>query len=279
VDSLHLERYEYKYFVPEELSEPIRRFIRPYTTVDPYAAGTPGHRYTIHNLYLDTPGLDLYHGCVDGDPDRYKLRIRWYDEAAEGPFFFEVKRKVRQVVVKDRAGLSRNDACDILAGGRPALPDGLAAEAAAAFRGRLTLSGAVPTIYSRYTREPYESAFGEYARLTLDRAMAYQPARTLGLREPPKGWTYVDAAWAVGGLRRALVLELKFTHGFPRWMSDLVAEFDLERIGYSKYVSSIRHRLDREHGGVESDRVSALGGGRTQGRPAAATGNALPGIP
>lgn len=278
MDSLHLERYEYKYFVPEDLSDPIRRFIRPYATVDTYAARAPGLRYTIHNLYLDSPGLDLYHGCVDGDPDRYKLRIRWYVEAAEGPFFLEVKRKVRQVVVKDRARLSRDAVRDVLAGGRPALPDGLAAQAAAAFWDRRTLSGAVPTIYSRYTREPYESIFGEYARLTLDRAMAYQPARTVGLPEPPRGWTYVDAAWAVGGFRRALVLELKFTRGFPRWMSDLVAEFDLERIGYSKYVSSIRHRLDREHGGVESDRVSALGRGRSPGRPAA-SGGAVPGLP
>ena len=257
---LHVERYEYKYFVPEDRADAIRSFIRPYAALDRHAARTPERRYVIHNIYLDTPGLDFYQACVSGDADRIKLRIRWYDEKALGPFYLEVKRKIRQVVVKDRAQLSREEFQAFVRGDRVAATEGPAFQAVCLFRDQVSLRGAVPTLLSRYTREAYESLFGDYARLTLDRAMCYQPARSFTLPEEPRAWTYVDAAPATGGVRRALVLELKFTRDFPRWMSDLVAEFDLERCGFSKYVSSILHRLERADGGREVDRLSTIGG-------------------
>jgi hypothetical protein len=278
METLRLERYEYKYFVPEDRADAIRSFIRPYAALDPYAARTRERRYTIHNIYLDTPGLDLYCACVSGDPDRFKLRIRWYDEQALGPFYVEVKRKIRNVVVKDRARVSLEEFRAVVRGDRVSVPEGPSFPALAAVRDQVSLRGVVPTLCARYTREPYESLFGDYARLTLDRAMCYQPARSVDLPEEPRAWTYVDAAPVTGGIRRALVLELKFTRDFPRWMSDLVAEFDLERTGFSKYVSSILHRLDRSHGGMDVDRISTIGG-IVKGRPASAFSVPLPEAP
>lgn len=260
MDTLHFERYEYKYLIPEERAEAVRRFIRPYVELDKHAAVTPNRRYTIHNIYLDTPDLDLYNACVNGAPDRYKLRIRWYDDQAKGPFFFEVKRKVRQVIVKDRARVSLQDFHALIRGEPLSIPEGPSFDNLTGFRARASLVGAAPTVLSRYTREPYESVFGDYARLTLDRAMCFQPARGYELPEDPRAWTYVDAAWATGGVRCATVVELKFTRDFPRWMSDLVAEFDLQRIGYSKYVSSIFRRLDLSHGGMDFDRKAVWSG-------------------
>src|SRR6185436_16569151 len=94
-----------------------------------------------------------------------------------------------------------------------------------------------------------------------DRAMCFQPAQ--GRAEDPRGWTYTDAPWATGGVRQAGVLELKFTREFPRWMADLVAEFELERVGYSKYVSAVHHRLDTAHGGRDFDRRATVWGAST----------------
>jgi hypothetical protein len=126
------------------------------------------------------------------------------------------------------------------------------------FLDRVVRHGMIPCLFSRYTREPYESIFGDYARLTFDRAMCYQRAQ--GRAEDPRAWTYTDAAWETGGMRHAGVLELKFTREFPRWMADLVAEFELERVGYSKYVSAVRDRLDTEHGGRDFDRRATVWG-------------------
>jgi len=258
MDTLHFERYEYKYFFPEERTEAIRRFIRPYVAIDPHAAQAPDRRYTIRNIYLDTPRLDLYTACVNDEVDRFKLRIRWYGEEPKGPFFFEVKRKVRNVIIKDRAKISPADVRALLRGEPLSLPDGPTRDHLMAFLDRVVRHGMVPCIFSRYTREPYESVFGDYARLTFDRAMCYQPAQ--GRAEDPRRWTYTDASWATGGMRQAGVLELKFTREFPRWMSDLVAEFELERVGYSKYVSAVGHRLDTGHGGRDFDRVALVKG-------------------
>jgi len=267
MDTLHFERYEFKYAVPEDRSDAIRRFIRPYVVSDEHAAQKPGLRYTIYNLYLDTRNLDLYNDCVIDAVDRYKLRIRWYDAQASGPFFFEVKRKVRQVIVKDRARVSRDDFRALLRGEPISIPDGPSFDNLTAFRSRVSLRGAEPVLMTRYTREPYESVFGEYARLTLDRAMCFQPARGYDVREDPRAWTYSDASWATVGVRCAAILELKFTRDFPRWMSDLVAEFDLQRIGYSKYVTSIFHRLTTSRGGMDFGRRSAIGGVRATALP------------
>lgn len=276
METLHLERYEYKYAVPDDRTDAVRRFIRPYAALDKYAEKAQDRRYTIHNLYLDTPNLDLYQACINGDLDRCKLRIRWYDDEAEGPFFFEVKRKIRQVIVKDRVRVSRDEFRAILRGEPVSIPGGPSADNLTAFRARVALIGAVPTICSRYTREPYESVFGDYARLTLDRAMCFQPARDYELPEDPRDWTYVDAAWATEGIRCATVLELKFTRDFPRWMSDLVAEFDLQRIGFSKYTASIFRRLDASQGGMDFDRHATIWGGPTGARALSSNRLVLP---
>lgn len=260
MDRLHFERYEFKYLVPEEATGAIRRFIRPYVELDERAAHAPDRRYEVHNLYLDTPNLDLYTTCANDAPDRFKLRIRWYDGEAKGPFFYEVKRKVRQVILKDRARISRPELRAILRGEPLALPDGRSRDNLASFLGRAGYTGAVPTILLRYTREPYESIFGDYARLTLDRAMCFQPARGYDLREDPRAWTYVDAAGETAGVRCAMLIELKFTREFPRWMSDLVAEFNLERIGFSKYMTSIGRSLEFAHGGTDFQRTAAFRG-------------------
>jgi len=259
-DTLHFERYEYKYFVPEERTGAIRAFLRPYTELDEHARFSPDRRYSIYNLYLDTPHLDFYTACVNSEVDRFKLRIRWYDDAANGPFYIEVKRKVRQVIVKDRVRLSRQEFRAVLRGELPALPEGPSRDNLTKFLDCTTSRGAVPTLCSRYTREPYESRFGDYARVTLDRAMCFQPARGYDLPGDPQAWTYVDGAPSMDGVRCAMVLELKFTRDFPRWMSDLVGEFSLERIGYSKYVSAVDRRLEASLGGMDFGRRSVLGG-------------------
>jgi len=218
----------------------------------------PRGRYTIRNIYLDTPRLDLYTACVNDELDRFKLRIRWYGEEPKGPFFFEVKRKIRQVIIKDRAKISASDVRAILRGEPLSLPDGPTRDHLMAFLDRVVRHGMIPCLFSRYTREPYESIFGDYARITFDREMCFQRAQGRG--EDPRAWTYTDASWATGGMSRAGILELKFTREFPRWMADLVTEFELERVGYSKYVSAVHYRLDTQHGGRDFDRRAMVWG-------------------
>lgn len=255
MDRLHFERYEYKYLVPESIIDRVREFVRPYVVPDRHAEGRPGGRYAIHNIYLDTPRLDLFYAGINDAMDRFKLRIRWYDADARGPFFLEVKRKIRRVIVKDRVKVERAELDAILRGEPLSFADGPMEDRLSGFVNRALCTAAAPTILCVYSREPYESVFGDYARVTFDREVRYQDARGYTLPGHPSEWTYVDAAWATRGVRCATIIELKFTNEFPRWMSDLVTTFGLERVGYSKYGSSMLHRLERARGGVDLQRA------------------------
>ncbi len=256
MDTLHFERRELKYVVPENRIPALRRFIAPYTRLDHNGAGLPGNRYTIHNVYLETPRMDFYRACLDESPDRIKLRIRWYDEEANGPLFLEVKHKVREVVVKDRARATRDEALAVLDGKVPAAAATLDRGDWRLFIDRATTMTATPLLYVRYTREAYESIFGEYARVTFDRAICFQEAGHEHLREKPNEWTYVDGASATKGIPRAAIMELKTERGTaPRWMADLVSHFGLRRSGFSKYANSVRCCLestDRLRGSARS---------------------------
>jgi len=52
-------------------------------------------------------------------PYRHKLRIRFYDDRPESPVFLEIKRRITDVIRKERAAISREGVGRLLAGGRP----------------------------------------------------------------------------------------------------------------------------------------------------------------
>ena len=60
----------------------------------------------VRSVYLDDERLDGYRESVDGTANRRKVRLRWYnDDDREGRFFFEVKKRVFDLVHKHRLGL------------------------------------------------------------------------------------------------------------------------------------------------------------------------------
>ena len=73
-------RYEWKYFVPASLLPSIRAMSRPFVRPDRFARTQPGNRYPIVSLYLDGDGYELYRTTVEGHLNRFKLRVRAYDD-------------------------------------------------------------------------------------------------------------------------------------------------------------------------------------------------------
>ncbi|MGB0686064.1 MAG: VTC domain-containing protein, partial [Planctomycetota bacterium] len=116
-------RFECKYLVTEEMATEIRRHVAPFVHPDYFTERSPGNRYPVHSLYLDTPRLELYETTCQGMKNRFKLRIRGYDGKPDSPLFAEVKRKADRVILKRRALISRDDAMALLRGGRVACRD------------------------------------------------------------------------------------------------------------------------------------------------------------
>jgi hypothetical protein len=236
--SMQTSRYELKYIVNETQATTIRDYMRGYLTPDPYTKPEEGNAYSVYSLYCDSPQLALYKSSKMGEKNRFKLRIRFYDDVPEHPVFFEIKRRLGDVVKKERAGVQRDAAQKYLMGHRLKLIDLLSDQdsqkAPAAFNNFSNLFhtiGAMGCVYVCYHREAYVSLDNDNVRVTFDRrieAGRFYHATSL---YPPKHGLSADIP--------GIVLELKFTDRYPLWMRDLVGTMNLWRVPMAKYVACL----------------------------------------
>ena len=186
------------------------------------------------------PALDLFRSTVDGLKNRFKLRIRFYDDDPAHPVFLEIKRRLSEVICKERACV-RREAVNLLLRGirpgasllgvlgrsraRPPRPCRLFTEPAC----KSTLG---PRVYISYQREAYVSPDSDQIRVTFDRQITAARYRSTPYLATPKATMPVDM--------RGVVLEMKFTDRFPNWMRQMVHALDLWRWPSAKYVAGIR---------------------------------------
>ena len=93
-DKLQASRFEQKYIINEETALQIREFVRSYLELDENGVGKPNYSYPVHSLYLDSDKLTLYWRTINGDKNRFKLRLRFYNNNPDTPVFFEIKRRM-----------------------------------------------------------------------------------------------------------------------------------------------------------------------------------------
>src|SRR5512132_1456784 len=97
-DHAQLQRFELKYLVSEPIARAMRQFVRCYLRPDEFAAESPDFSYAVHSLYLDSPDLCLYGATNGGERNRFKLRVRFYDDGPDAPVFFEIKRRCNESI-------------------------------------------------------------------------------------------------------------------------------------------------------------------------------------
>jgi hypothetical protein len=234
------ERFELKYWVPDRVAREVVRFASPYLRVDPFSGESVLGQYNT-SLYLDTPQLDFYDRHLDSNPDRFKLRVRGYGSPPSGTVFFEVKRKVRSVIVKRRAGVPMDWVRPLLDGTYTSLPplDESARVALESFLYLQMVHRATPKFLIQCRREAYLSTnAAEDIRLTVDRDIVYQPAFAPELAVERREWVHIDTEREHGHKESRVLLELKFCDAAPLWMEELVQRLALFRDGYSKYMSA-----------------------------------------
>jgi len=242
---LDFQRYEYKYAIPDTLRPAIREFIATYTRPDAYTA-KQGH-YVIHSLYLDSPGLTFHLAKQRKQLNRVKLRIRAYGNPYDSPVFFEIKRKVKRVVHKQRI-LADPDWAEAMMMGHSILPHQASSRDQKVFGEFSYLQHhhqARPAVLVRYNREAYESQIDTYGRVTFDRLLLCRKPQGYSWHAQEEGWMAIDDPVSTSFSSSATILELKFSGRAPRWMADLVQRFDLQLRGFSKYSTSIERSLFR----------------------------------
>lgn len=230
-------RYECKYIVDPSIVADIRDYIRPFTQPDGFAALRPGYRYPICSLYLDSPDLLMYQQTVNGEKDRFKLRVRTYSDHPTDRVYFEVKRKVNTVVHKRRAALTREQAAAVL-DREPIDLDALAAEDRRDienFDHHVMLTEARPVVRIKYSREAYQATGDEPVRITVDTDLQHAISLDPALSHRVGRWTSTPLD--------GVILEIKFTERYPWWVQQFIRAFGLKQQAMPKYVLSIDHLL------------------------------------
>ncbi|MBX2990553.1 MAG: polyphosphate polymerase domain-containing protein [Bacteroidetes bacterium] len=231
-------RFEYKYVVPMERLDALRRDIIPYTTLDAYTLRRKDHQYTVRSIYFDTSRLAAYREKLEGIKNRKKLRVRSYNIAAEDAMvFLEIKTKVEQRGMKYRSALSANDLPAFLQTKCPEeymldLPNrSLALDNARRFLFHYVRSAMRPVVLVTYEREAFQGQFDPNLRITFDKHLRFQGLPSLDDLYIENGLTHLAPS--------SFIMELKFGGGFAPWLRAIVRKHGLTRVSVSKYGSCV----------------------------------------
>jgi hypothetical protein len=164
------------------------------------------------------------------------LRLRFYENRADAPVFFEIKRRMNNTISKQRGGVRRDGVEGLLAGQLP-MPSHLISKepkqmlALQNFCRLLASLEATPKAHIAYLREAWISRYDNSVRVTLDRDVRCDPE--------PSARLSTQMVQPVTVFGNKVVLELKFTNRFPDWFKELVRVFGLMQCGAAKYVDGV----------------------------------------
>lgn len=235
-DNLQHQRLELKYIVPERVALAVRDFVSTYLSLDKFGEGQPDLSYPVHSLYLDSDQMTLYWHTINGNKNRYKLRLRYYDENPETPVFFEIKRRMNDAILKQRGGVKRSAVDRLLMGQLPSSEDVCSTDpkqivALENFCRLMLHHEAKPKAHVIYRREAWISQHNNSVRVTMDRHVQLDPDTTFDMLMTPKNPITVFG--------KSVVLELKFTGRFPDWFRELARNFDLLQCSAAKYADGL----------------------------------------
>lgn len=235
-EQMQENRAEFKFVVTEEIADQVRATAKKHLVPDLFSARRPHSCYPVHSLYLDSDGLDSYWAAVHRNDNRFKLRIRFYEDAATAPVFVEIKQHANGRTLKQRCPVPQRQLPAVLA-------DELGEEignvrhnpkhqaALGAFISKVKLLDAEPKLHVAYRREAYVSPDGNFVRLTLDRDIRSEPAA--GVR--------VSTRMLRPRLLcdNAVILEFKVVGPEPEWFREMVQALNLRPAQFAKYVAAV----------------------------------------
>jgi len=223
-----------KYLISESKAQAIAQFIKPYIQLDRYCKLQRGDAYPIVSLYLDSDNLLLARESMTGQKNRFKLRIRGYTDDPDYPRFFEIKRRMNTIIIKNRTRVMHPDTATVLAGlSLPRRDYSINEETLKQFQFYMKSINAQPTILVRYMRQAFEGTSENRVRVTLDRELCYKVTKEPEIKINGRGWQHHSYTLS------RVILEVKFTDRYPAWLNRMVKYFDLRQESISKYATSI----------------------------------------
>jgi hypothetical protein len=223
------QAFELKFLVAPAVAEQIATWATGEMEVDPHANPTTGS-YTIHTVYLDTPGYDMFWRREGYRNEKYRLRR--YGEATQ--LFLEHKVRRGDRVAKDRCELPRDEFAAWVhspGGDTPAV---------LAYRQTLAAKQLHPVCRMSYQRQAWLRGGAEgVVRLTLDQHIRGMLCTA---------WDNEPVSHGLTILPDSVVCEFKFRHALPQPFRQLVAELQLAPTAVSKYRRFMQVALPQQCG-------------------------------
>ena len=226
-------RFELKYIISLQQAEKFKTALRAYLLPDEH--GNNNGRYSLSSLYYDSPNYRCYWEKENGIKFRRKLRIRRYESdeifTDETPVFVEIKQRVDRVTQKRRAILPYIEALHLCNDRQ--IPnydpkDKSVIEEIYVFLWQYNL---IPASIVRYDRQAFiGTKYDIGLRVTFDTALTFQPY-PLHLHEVRSGLPMFSP--------NRVVMEIKVNERIPYWLTEMIADHNLQLMRISKYCRSI----------------------------------------
>ena len=219
------KRYEKKYKITEKQKEMLCEDMKKYMREDDYG------KYSLCNIYYDTPDMKLIRAPLEKPIYKEKLRVRSYGVPKLGEkIFVEIKKKYDGIVYKRRISAMPAEAAVLLAGSLSGEHFGQIGKEISAFQ---QFYKTEPKVYIGYDREAYAGIFDPNLRITFDCNMRYRTDR-LDLRYGDYGKYFFDGDY---------LCEIKFASACPLWLSEFLSENGIFPTSFSKYGTVYREEI------------------------------------
>lgn len=232
---IHRWRHELKFAIPQAKAAALTNWLHHRLPADTH--GDSG-QYVVTSLYCDTDDLRLFQESCDGVKNRFKLRIRTYDDDADAPTFVEVKNRMNRMILKERSSalVPKTDRdCP-----HEFLRAVLSHANGTSFVNHAQRLAARPRLKVRYRRQAFQSTDGTGLRVTIDSDLCYHAS------------ALADAAGDGTGWRRFAhnpnILEIKFNRHFPAWLLQRIRALELRERSFSKYAIAVQQALRETRG-------------------------------
>ena len=217
-------RVEKKYIISLAAAAALRERLRPFMEIDPQA-----HQgvYRIRSLYFDTPDANAFWEKFDGDAERYKYRLRFYN--GDASFIrLEKKEKIGDLTRKTQAQVDHLTARAMQMGEYEPLA-GAEDPFCRAFYAEARAQKLMPAVTVEYLRAPFVYRI-DNVRITIDSEVyAGNPLTFFSSLRPP--FPVLENG--------VVILEVKTDDRLPTVLGRVLETVPRQQQSFSKYALSL----------------------------------------
>jgi SPX domain protein involved in polyphosphate accumulation len=211
------KRKEVKYLLTNTQKEGFMALISDYIVADKFS------KYTICNVYMDTPNYRLIRRSIEKPDYKEKMRVRSYGVANEETMvFLELKKKYDGIVYKRRIRMNLDEAIGYIAG--EASRSGQIEDEIDYF---LELYENIsPAMYIAYDRQAFSGKEDPDLRVTFDNNIFWRN-EDISLTSQVYGNSLLN--------EDQCLLEIKCADAMPLWLTGALAKHKIYQTSFSKY--------------------------------------------